>query len=142
MKSHVDARTTLAINLELGDRHAASARVELVEEPGIQIALVAVRGCIDRAAERSLERALAALAPRDVARVVLDCSGVSRLDGPQAARLLDAVSRFETVPGPIEVWGLPPSVREVLGARVRCWPGRDEPAPTIPATRKPGELAS
>ena len=142
MRSSADARTTLAINLELGGRHAASARVELVEEPGIQVARVALRGWFDRAAERSLERTLAALAPRDVSRVVLDCSGVSRLGGRQAARLLDAVSRFETVPGPIEVWGLPFAVRKGLGARVRCWPGTEDPAPSTPAPLEPGEIAS
>lgn len=139
MSAPADARSSLAINLDLGGRRSASARVELFDEPGMQVARVALRGWIDRGAERRLERALADLAPREVSRVVLDCSGVSRLDGRQAARLLDAVSRFETVPGPIEVWGLPPSVRKGLGARVRCWPGGEDPP--VPQPPAPGDLA-
>jgi anti-anti-sigma regulatory factor len=132
VKPQGDARTAVAINLDIGGRRAASARVELVDEPGEpRVARVALRGWIDRAAERRLERALAALAPRQVSRVVLDCSDVSRLDGPQAARLLDAVARFETVPTPIEVCGLPTPLRERLGARVRR-SAEPEPEPSPP----------
>jgi anti-anti-sigma regulatory factor len=119
-----DART-LALNLDLGGRHA-SARVELLESPGAPcVAHVALRGWIDRRAERALEQALDALAPRTVSRVVLDCSCLRRLENRQAARLVRALSRLERGEGPIEVWGLPPRVGVRLGAagpRVRCWP--------------------
>ena len=108
MKTPPDSRTALAMTLELGGRRAASARVELLDEPGVaRVAHVALCGWIDRAAERRLERALAALAPREVSKVVLDYSRVSRLDRPEAARLLEAVARFEGRPGAIEVRGLP-----------------------------------
>ncbi len=103
-----DVRTALAINLELGGRHAAAARVELVHEAGAErVAHVALSGWIDGAAERRLERTLADLAPREISRVVLDCSRVSRLERPAAARLMEAVARFEGRPRAIEVRGLP-----------------------------------
>jgi anti-anti-sigma regulatory factor len=128
MRAPADVRTTVALNLELGGRHAASARVELWEAPGdSQVACVALSGWIDRGAERRLERALDALAPRAVSRVVLDCSGVSRLGGRQAERLLDAMARLEGAAGPIEVCGLSPALRERLGARARFWPDDDPP---------------
>ena len=102
MKAHGDARTTLAMNLDLGGRHAASARVELLEQPGdSRVARVALRGRIDRAAERRLERALVDLAPRRVSRVVLDCSDLRRLDGRQAERLA-YVNGTAFTHGPVE----------------------------------------
>jgi anti-anti-sigma regulatory factor len=135
-----DGRTTLAINLELGGRHSASARVEWLEAPGdSRVARVALSGWIDRTAERRLERALDALAPRVVSRVVLDCSGVSRLDGRQAERLLAAVARLDGSPGPIEVRGLPPALRERLGARARVRPNAEPLVEVGPAR---GERAS
>jgi hypothetical protein len=108
MKTEPDQRTALALTVELGGRHAASARVELLHEPGeMQVAHVALSGWIDGAAERRLERALAVLQPREISRVVLDCSCVSRLEAPAAARLMEAVARFEGRPGAVEVRGLP-----------------------------------
>jgi|KBSSwiStaDraftv2_1062776.scaffolds.fasta_scaffold30489_4 hypothetical protein len=115
MTTEPGMRTALAINLELGGRHAASVRVELLQEPGeAQVAHVALSGWIDGAAERRLERALDELKPREISRVVLDCSCVSMLERPAAARLLEAVARFEGRPGGIEVRGMPRTIR---GAR-------------------------
>ena len=112
MNAESGMRAALAINLELGGRHAASARVEFLHEPGeTQVAHVALSGWIDGAAERRLERALAALKPREISRVVLDCSCVSRFERPAAARLMEAVARFEGRPGGIEVRGMPRTTR-------------------------------
>src|SRR6185369_18048574 len=103
MKAPSSSRHALAMTVELGGRRAASARVELFDEPGdARVARVALCGWIDRAAERRLERALEALAPREISKVVLDCSRVSRLERPEAARLVEAVSRFEGNPQAIE----------------------------------------
>jgi len=112
MNAEPGMRAALAINLELGGRHAASARVELLQESGdAQVAHVALSGWIDGAAERRLERALAELKPRDISRVVLDSSCVSRMERPAAARLMEAVARLEGRPGEIEVRGLPRTAR-------------------------------
>ena len=111
MKTEADVRT-VAINLELGGRHAAAARVELLQAPGTaDVAHVALSGWIDGAAERRLERALAALKTREISRVVLDCSRVSRLDRPAVARLMEAVAWFEGRPAAIEVRSLPRTTR-------------------------------
>jgi len=139
-----DPRTTLALNLELGGRHSASARVELLEHPGARcVAHVALRGWIDRRAERELERALAALAPRVVSGVVLDCSRVRRLADCQVARLVAALSRLERGAGAIEVRGLPRIAgRPWAGApRMERWlsPGG---APEGPPLEPTGEAAS
>jgi hypothetical protein len=118
-------RAALTINLELGGRRAAFARVELLDETGeAQVARVALSGRIDRAAERRLERALADLAPRRVSRVVLDCSDVSGLGVGQVNRLVDAMARFDRPPGPVDVCGLPSSLRERLAGRTRRDAGR------------------
>jgi anti-anti-sigma regulatory factor len=125
--SATDARPTLALNLELGGRHPASARLELLEGPhAARVAHVALSGWIDREAERRLERALEALASRSLSRVVLDCSRVRPLADRQAARLVAAVSRLERGQAPIEVWGVSPrvGVRLEASGRVRCWPCR------------------
>ena len=105
-------RTALALHLELGGRRAAAARVELVQAADdARVAHVSLSGWIDGAAERRLERALAALSPRAISRVVLDCSCVRRLERPAAARLMEAVARLEGRPGAIEVRGLPRTTR-------------------------------
>ena len=101
------ARTALAIHLELGGRRQASARVEVVHEQEARVAHVALSGWIDGAAERRLERALEALGPRAISRVVVDCSCVERIARPTAARLMEAVARMESRPGANEVRGLP-----------------------------------
>jgi anti-anti-sigma regulatory factor len=135
MTEYGDGRTTLAMSFDLGGRHAASARVELLEQPGdSRVARVALRGRMDRTAERRLERALVDLAPRGVSRVVLDCSDVRRLDGRQAERLVAAMSRFEASSGPIDVCGLSAALRDRLGARARCWPPEEEPATPVLAS--------
>ena len=72
--------------------------------------------------------------------MVLDCSDLRRLDGRQAERLVAAMSRFDAVPGPIEVCGVSAALRDRLGDRARCWPPEEEPAAPVLAT--PGELRS
>lgn len=125
MSPQADVRTALAINLEIGGRRAASARVELLDAVGeVRVARVALSGWIDRAAERRLARALADLAPRRVSRVVIDCSGVSRLGPRQVARLVHAMTRLERMPGAVDLCGLPSSLRERLAGRSRRCPGR------------------
>jgi hypothetical protein len=101
------ARTALAIHLELGGRRQASARVEVVHEHEARVAHVALSGWIDGAAERRLERALEALEPREISKVVVDCSCVSRIARPTAARLMEAVARIESRSGAVELRGLP-----------------------------------
>lgn len=118
-------RVALTLNLELGGRRAAFARVELLDGTGdAQVARVALSGRIDRAAERRLERALSELAPRRVSRVVLDCSAVSGMGAGQVNRLVEALARFERPPGPVDVYGLPSSLRERLAGRRRRCPDR------------------
>jgi hypothetical protein len=139
-----DPRTAVAFNLELGGRHAASARVELLDGPdAARTARVALRGWIDGPAERRLERALDAFAPRAVTRVVLDCSRVRRIAGRQAARLVAAMARLESGHGSIEVCGLPPGIGGALdgGSRVRYWPSTGESSERRPP-ESAGEAAS
>ncbi len=125
-------RLTLALNLELcHGRHGASARVELHERDGGRIALVVLRGWIDRIAMRRLASALEDLAARGVHQLLLDCSQLRHIDYRRVPSLVEALSRFEARAGGIVVCGLSPYLRDLFRladceARLRCWPSAEE----------------
>jgi anti-sigma B factor antagonist len=129
-------RPALALNLELSHgRHGAAARVEIHERPDApgarRIALVSLRGWIDRIAQERLERALEDLAARCVDRVLLDCAQLRHIDHATAPVLVDALARFEARAGGVVVCGLSRHLRDLFrlagcDSRLRFWPSASE----------------
>lgn len=139
------ARPVMVLELELGrGPQGASARVELLagcgERPG-RTARVALRGWIDRAAERRLERAFRDLAAHDVDHVVLDCRDVRHLDERAAHRLAAAAAHLGTGAGRVEVWGRPRRAGVRDGAPSRVAAGTLG-GPVAGALEPSGDLAS
>jgi anti-anti-sigma factor len=100
--------------------------------PGSQrIAIVTVRGWLDRTAVLRLEHALQDLAARGVDQVLLDCSPLRHIDWRLAADLVDRLERFDTRDGGVVVCGLSRHLRDLFRlsgceARLRCWPSAEE----------------
>ena len=128
-----EPRLALAFNFELSHgRHGAAARVEFHERAQDgpsphRIALVALRGWIDRVAERRLEATLDDLAVRGVDQVLLDCAQLRHIDYRTAPALVEAVGRFESRAGGVVVCGLSRHLRDLFRlagceSRLRCWP--------------------
>lgn len=136
----------LALNLELSrGRHGASARIELHDRPEGRIALVQLRGWIDRHAVERLARSLDDLAARGADQVLLDCAQVRHLDYRLAPGLVRAVERFERHAGGVVVCGLSHYLRDLFRlsgceSRLRCWPSSAELLSGLHGT--PGECAS
>lgn len=122
----------VALDLELSHgAHGAAARVELHQRPLGRIALVALRGWLDRLAITRLDRALADLASRGVDQLLLDCSEVRHIDYRLVPALVDALGRFEARAGGFVVCGLSLYLRDLFRMagcepRLRCWPSASE----------------
>ena len=127
-----NARVPLAINLELRrGRHGASARVELHERAGGTVALVEVRGWIERVALGRLARILEDLALADVCRLLLDCSLLRHIDVRLVAPLVESLGRFTSDHGTVVVCGLSHQLSHRLRAAApasgfSCWPSAAE----------------
>jgi len=127
-----DDRLALALNLELsGGRHGASARIELHERPSGRLALIALRGWIDRGAVQRLDRTLSDLAASGADQLLLDCSQLSHIDYRLVPLLVDSLARFETHAGGFVVCGLSHYLRDLFRLagcepRLRCWPSAAE----------------
>jgi anti-anti-sigma factor len=127
-----DDRLALALNLELSDgRHGASARIELHERPAGRLALVALRGWIDRSAVQRLDRTLSDLAARGTDQLLLDCSQLRHIDYRLVPPLVDSLARFESHAGGFVVCGLSHYLRDLFRLagcepRLRCWPSAAE----------------
>jgi anti-anti-sigma factor len=129
------ASLTLDLPLSHG-RQGASARVAWFDRPdampGAQrIAVVTLRGWLDRAAVVRLENALQDLAARGVEQVLLDCSPLRHIDYRLASDLVERLERFESRDGGVVVCGLSRHLRDLFRlsgceARLRCWPSADE----------------
>lgn len=126
------APRVLALNLELSQgRHGASARIEIHERGEERVALVALRGWMDRAAALRLETALDDLAGSGASQLVLDCSSLSHIDYRMVPELVDTLARFETRAGGIVVCGLSHYLRDLIrlagcDTRLRCWPSASD----------------
>jgi anti-anti-sigma factor len=146
------ASVTLDLPLSHG-RQGASAHVAWFERPdsppGAQrIAVVALRGWLDRVAVTRLEAALQDLAARGVDQVLLDCSLLRHIDHRLAPDLVDRLERFESRESGVVVCGLSRHLRDLFRLsgcddRLRCWPSAAELL-DAPATRweTSGERAS
>lgn len=146
-------RHTLAMNLELSHgKHGASARVEVHERPAAshgphRIALIALRGWLDRPAARRLELTLDDLVARGVDQVLLDCAELRHLDYRVAPALVDALERFEVRAGGFVVCGLSRHLRDLFRMagcepRLRCWPSAGELLEASLTLEPSGECAS
>jgi anti-anti-sigma factor len=146
-------RRTLAMNLELSHgKHGASARVEVHERPATfpapqRIALVAVRGWLDRTAARRLGATLDDLAARGVDQLLVDCAELRHLDYRVAPGLVEALERFESRAGGFVVCGLSRHLRDLFRIagcepRLRCWPSAAELLEASLTLEPSGECAS
>lgn len=122
----------LVLNLELSrGRHGASARVELHERANGRVALVAVRGGIDRIAVSRLDRMFGDLAGRGVSQLLFDCSQLQHIDYRLVPALVESLTRFESHVGGFVVCGLSHYLRDLFRLagcepRLRCWPSAIE----------------
>ena len=108
-----DSRVTLAINLQLKPgRHGASARVEMHPRNDGIVAVVLVRGRLDRVALRRLAQTLEDLAARGVRRLLLDCSQLRDIRLGLVSPLMDSLARFESRVGRYAVCGLSQHLRD------------------------------
>jgi anti-anti-sigma factor len=132
-----EGRHTLAMNLALTHgRHGAAARIEVHERPGTgdgprRIALVALRGWLDRTAQHRLEQALENLPALGVDQMLLDCAELRHLDYRVAPALVRTLERFESRAGGFVVCGLSRHLRDLFRIagcepRLRCWPSAAE----------------
>lgn len=125
-------RLAMALNLELSHgRPGASARVEFHDRPGGRVALLTLRGWIDKVAVRRLTTALADLEEPELGQLLLDCSAVRHIDYRQLPALVTALARFESRAAGLVVCGLSPYLRDLFRlagceARLRCWPSAQE----------------
>ena len=142
------SRITLAINLQLRPgRNGASARVELRSRPGGTVALVSVRGRVERIAFRRLAQTLADLGTRGVQTLLLDCAELSDIEPRVVSSLVEALEQFASRPGRYAVCGLSPLLRERFrvagrGTGLRCWPSASELLASPFALESPVEWAS
>lgn len=143
-----DDRLALALNLELsGGRHGAAARIELHERPGCRLALIALRGWMDRIAIERLDRTLSDLAARGVDQLLLDCSQLRHIDYRVVPTLVDSLARFELHAGGFVVCGLSHYLRDLFRLagcepRVRCWPSAAELLSPVSVLESGRECAS
>ncbi|MBI5709593.1 MAG: STAS domain-containing protein [Candidatus Eisenbacteria bacterium] len=127
-----DERIVLALNLDLSrGRHGASARIEIRERPTGRIALLALRGWMDRVAVSRLDRTLDDLAARGVEQLLLDCSQLRHIDYRMVPALVESLARFESRAGGFVVCGLSHYLRDLFRLagcepRLRCWPSAAE----------------
>jgi anti-anti-sigma factor len=125
--THPDA-LALVLNLDLSrGRNGASARIELHERAHGRVALVALKGGLDRAAVTRLDRTFDDLAGRGVTRLLLDCSQLRHIDYRLVPELVEAMARFESPMGGFVVCGLSHYLRDLFRLagcepRLRCWP--------------------
>jgi len=131
----------VTLNLELSHgRHGAAARIEIHERGPGRVALLALRGWLDRAALSHLSRLLDDLAVRGVDQVLLECSRLDHIDYRLAPELVERLVRFEARAGSLVVCGLSHYLRDLFrlagcDARLRCWPSASE---LLPPTLEPG----
>jgi len=124
----LEPRQTLAVNLQFTrGRHGAAARIELHDRPAGRVAVLALMGWVDLAAERRIEQTLDDLAARGVARLLVDCSQLRHLDYRLVPRFLGALGRFETRTGAYALCGLSHYLRDLFrlagcDAHLRNWP--------------------
>lgn len=130
----------LALNVELSHGlHGASARLEIRERGADRIAVLQLRGWMDRVATQRLSAALDDLAQRGASQLLLDCSQLRHVDYRVLPDLVGALSRFESRAGGFVVCGLSHYLRDLFRlagceSRLRCWPSASEllEAPTEP----------
>lgn len=135
MAPRTDARThgvPLALNFELSHGlHGASARLELHDRGAERIAVLQLRGWMDRIAMQRLGATLDELAQRGASQLLLDCSQLRHVDYRLLPDLVEALSRYETHAGGFVVCGLSHYLRDLFRlagceSRVRCWPSASE----------------
>jgi anti-anti-sigma regulatory factor len=133
----------MAINLELGrGRHGASARIELGERCGKEVARVVVRGRIDRVSLPRLVESIVALGRRGVRELVLDGSTLTHIDGALVAPLIESLAPFTGADGS-PVLGLSRRLGRLFRLAAREPRSADRPA-ALPASPNgpPRECAS
>lgn len=122
----------MALELELAHgARGASARIEILDREASRLGLLSLRGWLDGAAARRLDRALEGLAARGVDQLLLDCSLLRHIDYRVVPALVASLERFESHAGGIVVCGLSHYLRDLfrLGgceSRLRCWPSAAE----------------
>ena len=122
----------LALNLELSHGlHGASARLEIRDRGTDRIAVLQLRGWMDRVATQRLGTALDDLAQRGASQLLLDCSQLRHVDYRVLPELVGALSRFESRAGGFVVCGLSHYLRDLFRlagceSRLRCWPSAAE----------------
>jgi len=136
----------LAVNLELSHGlHGAAARLELHERGAERIAVLQLRGWMDRIAIDRLRGALEGLAQRGASRLLLDCSQLRHIDYRLVPALVASLARFESHAGGFVVCGLSRYLRDLFRLagcepQLRCWPSASELLDDV--TEPCGESAS
>jgi anti-anti-sigma factor len=144
LREPASAPRAVALNLELSHgRYGASARIEILDHEASRVALLALRGWIDAAAARRLDRTLDELPARGVDRLLLDCSRLRHIDYRVVPGLVAALDRFESHAGGIVVCGLSHYLRDLFRlagceSRLRCWPSTADllPPPALESGRE------
>ena len=123
-----DIRTSVTMNLQFTrGRHGAAARLEVHERPAGRVGLLALRGWVDAAAARGIERALDDIAARGVSRLVVDCSQLLHVDYRLVPRLAGGLLAFEARSGAVVLCGLSRYLRDLFRiagceSRLCSWP--------------------
>ncbi len=139
-------RHTVALNVDLAHgRHGATARLELHDQAGQRVALLALRGWLDDVAVRRLEETLDGVSERGASQLLLDCSQLRHIDYRLVPTLVAALERFESRAGGFVLCGLSHYLRDLFrlagcDRALRCWPSAEELLETVAGS--PRESAS